>query len=57
MQKKLGRPAKKKADYRGSTISLRLTPDERRKLDAAVKRSGKSQSEWLRETLLNAAAQ
>jgi hypothetical protein len=54
-QKKLGRPAFPKGKARGKHLSLRLRPDEQREVEAAVTRSGKSKSDWLRDVLLAAA--
>jgi hypothetical protein len=54
-QKKMGRPPVPKSKYRGKFFSLRLRPDEQREVEAAVTRSGKSKSDWLRDVLLAAA--
>lgn len=40
---------------RAKYLSLRLRPDEQREVDAAIDRSGKSKSDWLRDALLAAA--
>lgn len=55
MAKKAGRPKKSKAEARAPGISVRLTKDEREPIDAAVKRSGLSQSDWARKSLLHIA--
>lgn len=56
MAKKAGRPKKSKAESRSPGISVRLTKDEREPIDTAVKRSGLSQSDWARKSLLYVAA-
>jgi hypothetical protein len=52
---KFGRPKVPKNKALAPGISVRLTPTERRAVDAAIKRSGLSQSEWCRKTLLSAS--
>lgn len=37
------------------SISLRLTPDERRPIDDAINRSGLTQSDWAKKSLLYVA--
>jgi hypothetical protein len=54
-KKKMGRPAFPADRVRAKYLSLRLRPDEQREVDAAIERSGKSKSDWLREALLAAA--
>ena len=54
MKRKRGRPKVSRAKARGHHVSLRLRPDEQREVDAAIQRSGKSKSDWLREALLAA---
>ena len=39
---------------RGIFISTRLSPEESKAIGAAIKRSGKTKSEWMREALINA---
>ncbi|MBI5772166.1 MAG: hypothetical protein HZA89_00305 [Verrucomicrobia bacterium] len=56
MTKKAGRPRVSKAKARSPGISVRLTADERKPIDAAIKRSGLSQSNWARKSLLYIAA-
>lgn len=52
---KVGRPMLSKKEKRGEFISTRLSPDELKEIKAAVRESGKAQTEWVREKLLNAA--
>jgi len=55
MGKKAGRPKKPEHEARTPGISVRLTADERKQIDAAVARSGLSQSTWSRKSLLYVA--
>ena len=55
MAKKAGRPRKPKDEARVPGISVRLTKDERGPIDTAIKRSGLSQSDWARKSLLYVA--
>ena len=52
---KIGRPKVPKSKALAKYLSLRLRPDEQREVDAAIERSGKSKSDWLRDVLLAAA--
>jgi hypothetical protein len=52
MTKKAGRPRVAKSKARSPGISVRLTPDERKPIDDAIKRSGLTQSNWARKSLL-----
>jgi hypothetical protein len=54
--KKFGRPKVPKNKALTPGISVRLTAAERRLVDAAVRRSGLTQSQWARKALLSAAA-
>jgi hypothetical protein len=51
MTKKAGRPKVAKSKARSPGISVRLTPDERKPIDAAIKLSGLTQSDWARKSL------
>jgi hypothetical protein len=53
--KKLGRPKLAKGEFKGVLIGARFAPDESKQVHAAIKRSGKVKSEWIRNTLLEAA--
>lgn len=53
--KKLGRPKLAKGEAKGVLIGARFTPDESRDVHAAVKRSGRVKSDWIRNVLLTAA--
>jgi hypothetical protein len=55
MTKKAGRPRVSKDKARSPGISVRLTPAEKRPIDAAIKASGLSQSNWARKSLLYVA--
>ena len=52
----MGRPRLKKADFKGILIGARFAFDESRTVHDAIKRSGQVKSEWIRKTLLSAAA-
>jgi hypothetical protein len=53
--KRLGRPKLAKGEARGVLIGARFALDEAKQVEAAVKRSGQVKSDWIRNTLLNAA--
>jgi hypothetical protein len=55
MTKKAGRPKVSKLKARAPGISVRLTPDERKPIDAAIKASGLTQSDWARKSLIHVA--
>jgi hypothetical protein len=48
---KMGRPSKSKHEQKKHLITLRLTADEVKTIDAAAKRDGKNRSEWARNAL------
>jgi hypothetical protein len=50
-----GRPKVPKSKALAPGISVRLTPAERKVIDAAIARSGLTQSEWCRNALLSSA--
>lgn len=52
---KFGRPKVPKNKALAPGISVRLTPEERKLVDAAVTNSGLTKSEWARKMLLSAA--
>jgi hypothetical protein len=52
---KAGRPKTAKDKARSPGISVRLTIAEKTAIDAAIKRSGLSQSEWARKCLIYVA--
>lgn len=56
MNKKLGRPKTPSQKARAPGISVRLTPQERKLIDAAVERSKLSQSDWARKGLIYVAS-
>ena len=55
MSTKMGRPKVPKIKALAPGISVRISPVERKAVDAAIKRSGLSQSKWVRKVLLSAA--
>jgi hypothetical protein len=55
MTKRAGRPKVAKSKARSPGISIRLTPDERKPIDAAIKASGLTQSNWARKSLIHVA--
>lgn len=52
---KLGRPRIAKSEFKGVLIGARFAPDEAKQVHDAVKRSGQVKSDWIRNTLLQAA--
>jgi hypothetical protein len=52
MSRKAGRPKVAKSKAKAPGISIRLTPDERKQIDSAIKLSGLSQSNWARKSLI-----
>ena len=55
MSKKMGRPKVPKAKLRGILIQARVSPEENKRIQAAIKRASENASEWVRKTLLTAA--
>ena len=51
----VGRPALSKKEKRGRFISTRLTPEEYKEIEDAIKASGDWKTEWVRKKLLAAA--
>ena len=51
MNKKAGRPALPKDKQRTPALSVRLTPDERKPIDEAIKASGLGATVWARKAL------
>jgi len=56
MKKSVGRPKVPKNKAKSPGISVRLVENERKIIDAAIKHSGLSQSDWARKSLLYVAA-
>jgi len=52
----MGRPTKAKGEQKDSLITIRLSADDRRAIDAAAKAAGKKRSDWARNTLTTAAS-
>ena len=55
MGKKMGRPRTPKAQALGEVFSARLNADDARTVRRAIDGSGKSQSNWIRQALLEKA--
>ena len=55
MSKKMGRPKVPKAKLRGILIQARVSPEENKQIQAAIKRASENASEWVRKTLLMAS--
>ena len=53
--KKVGRPMLPKKEKRGRFISTRLSPPEYADIEAAIKSSGETKTEWVRMKLIAAA--
>jgi uncharacterized protein (DUF1778 family) len=51
MSKDMGRPKKPSAERKVVLITLRLTADEVKSIDAAAKRNGEKRSAWIRKAL------
>ena len=54
-RRRMGRPPLAEGKAKGSLLSVRLSPDERRALEGAAGRAGEKLSEWARKRLLAAA--
>jgi hypothetical protein len=52
---KIGRPTLPKKEKRGKFISTRLSPPEYAEIEAAIKASPDSKTEWVRKKLIAAA--
>lgn len=52
--RKPGRPRLAKADAKGSTVPVRFSPEDRKRVEAAAKASNQTVSAWVR-SMLNAA--
>jgi len=53
---KMGRPPKAKGEQKDCLISVRLTADKIKRIDAAASANGMNRSEWVRKTLTVAAS-
>ncbi|HEX3797401.1 MAG TPA: hypothetical protein VH413_01770 [Verrucomicrobiae bacterium] len=56
MKTKMGRPKVSKEKLRGILIQARLSPEENKKIEGAIRASNESKSDWVRKTLLEKAA-
>jgi uncharacterized protein (DUF1778 family) len=52
----MGRPVKAKGEQKDSLITIRLSVDDKKAIDAAAKAAGKKRSDWARKTLRDAAS-
>jgi uncharacterized protein (DUF1778 family) len=52
---RMGRPPKEPGSVKGSTLSIRFTPEERAVIERAAEAAGMSASEWARAALVAAA--
>jgi hypothetical protein len=52
---KVGRPKLPKDQFYAPGISIRLTRRDRKPIDDAIKRSGLTQSDWIRKSLIYVA--
>ena len=55
MPNKVGRPRVSKEGALAELFAVRLRPDQAREVKAAIRKSGKTKSDWLRDALLQAA--
>jgi Mobilization protein NikA len=55
MPKKMGRPRIARSKARTNFVGTRLLADEDQEIQDAIRKSGRTQSDWIREALLNAA--
>lgn len=55
MKSKMGRPKVPKAKLRGIIVNARLSPEEHRKIEAAISKACESKSDWVRKALLACA--
>lgn len=51
----MGRPVLPAGKARGEILTVRLTPDERKRINTASKRAGKNPTVWARDNLLQSA--
>lgn len=55
MKKRIGRPPLEKGKARGEQFGVRLNPVEAKAVREAIRKSGQSNADWLRQALLKAA--
>ena len=55
MKPKMGRPKLPKAEFRGILMQARVSPDEGKTINGAIRLSGHGKSDWIRKALLSAA--
>jgi hypothetical protein len=56
MSKKMGRPRLAKKDALKAVFAVRLRPEDVRAVSAAIRASGQTRADWLRNALLAAAS-
>jgi uncharacterized protein (DUF1778 family) len=52
--KKLGRPMLPKGEAKASIMPIRLSPEDRKRIEKAAKASNQTISQWVRSTLIAA---
>jgi hypothetical protein len=55
MKTKMGRPKVPKAKYKGVLMQARVSPEEAKTINGAIRQSGQVKSGWIRKALLSAA--
>ena len=55
MKPKIGRPKLPKAEFRGVLMQARVSLDEGKAINGAIRQSGQGKSDWIRKALLSAA--
>jgi hypothetical protein len=55
MKPKMGRPKVAKAKLRGIMVNARLSPEENKTINEAIRRTPDNKSDWIRKALLSAA--
>jgi hypothetical protein len=55
MKSKMGRPPLPKGKAKGVLFAVRLAPNDARRVEGAIKRSGLTKPDWARGALLTAA--
>ena len=55
MKRKVGRPKIGVKNAKGELFAVRVTPDDAKAVNAAVRQSGQDKPDWLRKALLSVA--
>jgi len=56
IKKHVGRPRLGTQNAKGKLFAARFTPPEAKHISAAIRQSGKSNSDWIRNALISAAS-